>query len=122
MRREKCDRRHFKRMLFSFFNGEESPLDYADIMLDIVSLDTIQIYLEVIPADCKWFSNHKHFIGTIYVNGSTGWRWHLSLSQMVTFYRFKNVVDRCSRYFHIPNMKSFFTAEVLNLAISDCSQ
>lgn len=33
MRREKRDRRHFKRMRFPPFDDEEPPLDYADNVL-----------------------------------------------------------------------------------------
>ena len=33
MRREKRDRRHFKRMRFPPFDDEEPPLDYADNIL-----------------------------------------------------------------------------------------
>ena len=33
MRREKRDRRHFKRMRFPPFDDEEPPLDYADNLL-----------------------------------------------------------------------------------------
>ena len=35
MRREKRDRRHFKRMRFPPFDDEEPPLDYADNILDM---------------------------------------------------------------------------------------
>ena len=35
MRREKRDRRHFKRMRFPPFDDEEPPLDYADNILDV---------------------------------------------------------------------------------------
>ena len=35
MRREKRDRRHFKRMRFPPFDDEEPPLDYADNVLDV---------------------------------------------------------------------------------------
>ena len=37
MRREKRDRRHFKRMRFPPFDDEEPPLDYSDNILDVVS-------------------------------------------------------------------------------------
>ncbi|KAK9282204.1 hypothetical protein L1049_005116 [Liquidambar formosana] len=37
MRREKRDRRHFKRMRFPPFDDEEPPLDYADNLLDVGS-------------------------------------------------------------------------------------
>ena len=35
MRREKRDRRHFKRMRFPPFDDEEPPLDYGDNLLDV---------------------------------------------------------------------------------------
>jgi PRO8NT (NUC069), PrP8 N-terminal domain len=35
MRREKRDRRHFKRMRFPPFDDEEPPLDYAENLLDV---------------------------------------------------------------------------------------
>ena len=42
MRREKRDRRHFKRMRFPPFDDEEPPLDYAD-NLDLNSLDSVGV-------------------------------------------------------------------------------
>ena len=39
MRREKRDRRHFKRMRFPPFDDEEPPLDYGDNILDIEPLE-----------------------------------------------------------------------------------
>ena len=39
MRREKRDRRHFKRMRFPPFDDEEPPLDYADNVLDVEPLN-----------------------------------------------------------------------------------
>jgi len=43
MRREKRDRRHFKRMRFPPFDDEEPPLDYADNVLDVEPLEPIQV-------------------------------------------------------------------------------
>ena len=43
MRREKRDRRHFKRMRFPPFDDEEPPLDYADNVLDVEPLEAIQV-------------------------------------------------------------------------------
>ena len=45
MRREKRDRRHFRRMRFPPFDDEEPPLDYGDNLLDIVPLEPIQVLL-----------------------------------------------------------------------------
>lgn len=46
MRREKRDRRHFKRMRFPPFDDEEPPLDYADNILDVEPLEAIQMELD----------------------------------------------------------------------------
>lgn len=45
MRREKRDRRHFKRMRFPPFDDEEPPLDYADnLLVSVMSIkDTLYI-------------------------------------------------------------------------------
>jgi pre-mRNA-processing factor 8 len=43
MRREKRDRRHFKRMRFPPFDDEEPPLDYADNILDVDPLEAIEV-------------------------------------------------------------------------------
>ena len=39
MRREKRDRRHFRRMRLPAFDDEEPPLDYGDNILDLEPLD-----------------------------------------------------------------------------------
>lgn len=67
MRREKRDRRHFKRMRFPPFDDEEPPLDYADNVLDVEPLEAIQIEMD--PEEdapiCKWFYEHKPLIGSM---------------------------------------------------------
>ena len=46
MRREKRDRRHFKRMRFPPFDDEEPPLDYQDNLLDVDPLEAINLELD----------------------------------------------------------------------------
>ena len=61
MRREKRDRRHFKRMRFPPFDDEEPPLDYADNIIDVEPLEPIQIELdeeEDAPV-YEWFYEYK---------------------------------------------------------------
>ena len=66
---------------------------------------------------------HNLIISTIihrHVNGSTYKWWNLSLEKMAVMYRLGNqlltdLVD--DNYFHLFNLKSFFTAKALNLAI-----
>jgi pre-mRNA-processing factor 8 len=122
MRREKRDRRHFKRMRFPPFDDEEPPLDYADNVLDVEPLEPVQMELdeEEDAAVHEWFYDHKPLVGTKFVNGSTYRRWNLSLSIMSTLYRLGNqlVTDLVDdNYFYLFDVKSFFTAKALNLAI-----
>lgn len=61
MRREKRDRRHFKRMRFPPFDDEEPPLDYADNILDVEPLEAIQLELDT-EEDAPvldWFYDHQ---------------------------------------------------------------
>jgi pre-mRNA-processing factor 8 len=44
MRREKRDRRHFKRMRFPPFDDEEPPLDYADNLLASLSHNIVSTW------------------------------------------------------------------------------
>jgi pre-mRNA-processing factor 8 len=43
MRREKRDRRHFKRMRFPPFDDEEPPLDYAENLLEVDPSEAVQV-------------------------------------------------------------------------------
>ena len=66
MRREKRDRRHFKRMRLPPFDDEEPPLDYADNILDVEPLEAIQMEMdaEEDSAVHECFYDHKPLVGT----------------------------------------------------------
>ena len=66
MRREKRDRRHFKRMRFPPFDDEEPPLDYADNVLDVEPLEPVEMELdeEEDAAVHEWFYDHKPLVGS----------------------------------------------------------
>jgi hypothetical protein len=66
MRREKRDRRHFKRMRFPPFDDEEPPLDYADNILDVEPLEAIQLQMdpEEDRAIYEWFYDHRPLTDT----------------------------------------------------------
>jgi len=122
MRREKRDRRHFKRMRFPPFDDEEPPLDYADNILDVEPLEAIQIDLdnEEDRHVANWFYDYKPLSETKFVNGPSYKTWQLELPQMATLYRLANqlltdLVD--DNYFYLFDLKSFFTAKALNMAI-----
>ncbi|KAL5067179.1 hypothetical protein RYX36_018066, partial [Vicia faba] len=89
MRREKRDRRHFKRMKFPPFDDEEPPLDYADNLSDVDPLEPIQLELdeEEDSAVYTWFYDHKPLVKTKLINGPSYRKWHLSLPIMATLHR-----------------------------------
>ncbi|KAI3919769.1 hypothetical protein MKX01_000210 [Papaver californicum] len=122
MRREKRDRRHFKRMRFPPFDDEEPPLDYADNLLDVDPLEPIQLEMdeEEDSAVYTWFYDHKPLVKTKLINGPSYRRWHLSLPIMATLHRLagqllSDLIDR--NYFYLFDMESFFTAKALNMCI-----
>ena len=122
MRREKRDRRHFKRMRFPPFDDEEPPLDYGDNVLDVEPLEAIQLELdpEEDRAIVDWFYDAKPLVDTPSVNGSSYKYWSLDLPVMANLYRFgskllSDVTDANSSYLF--DKQSFFTAKALSMAI-----
>ena len=81
MRREKRDRRHFKRMRFPPFDDEEPPLDYAENILDVEPLEPIQMDLDEDDDGpvAEWFYDHKALMETVNVNGTSYKSWNLSV-------------------------------------------
>ncbi|KAJ9666390.1 pre-mRNA-splicing factor 8 [Coniosporium apollinis] len=122
MRREKSDRRHFKRMRFPPFDDEEPPLSWSENIEDVEPLEPIQMELdeEEDRAVIDWFYDHRPLIDTPHVNGPSYKTWNLNLPQMATLYRLSHqllsdVVDK--NYFHMFDLNSFLTAKALNVAI-----
>jgi pre-mRNA-processing factor 8 len=122
MRREKSDRRHFKRMRFPPFDDEEPPLSWSENIEDVEPLEPIQMELD--PSEdgpvYEWFYDHRPLLETPHVNGPSYKEWNLTLPQMATLYRLSrsllsDVVDK--NYFHMFDRESFFTAKALNVAI-----
>ena len=89
MRREKRDRRHFKRMRFPPFDDEEPPLDYGDNILQVEPLEAIQMELdeEEDNAVFDWFYDHEPLKFTNKVNGPSYKKWFLNLEIMGNLYR-----------------------------------
>lgn len=123
MRREKRDRRHFKRMRFPPFDDEEPPLDYGDNLLESDPLEAIQLDLDEDEdkAVIDWFYDHKALSDEPgKVNGTSYKLWNLNLQEMASLYRIGRTLlsdfpDR--NYFYLFNEKDFFTAKALNVAI-----
>ncbi|KAK8166256.1 pre-mRNA processing splicing factor 8 [Phyllosticta citrichinensis] len=122
MRREKSDRRHFKRMRFPPFDDEEPPLSWSENIEDVEPLEPIQMELDENEDGpvFEWFYDHRPLLDTPHVNGPSYKTWNLSLPQMATLYRLSHqllsdLVDK--NYFHLFDLNSFFTAKALNVAI-----
>ncbi|TVY50762.1 Pre-mRNA-processing-splicing factor 8 [Lachnellula cervina] len=122
MRREKSDRRHFKRMRFPPFDDEEPPLSWSENIEDVEPLEPIQMELDdqEDAAVLEWFYENRPLLDTPHVNGPSYKEWNLSLPQMATLYRLSHqllsdLVDK--NYFHMFDLNSFLTAKALNLAV-----
>jgi len=122
MRREKSDRRHFKRMRFPPFDDEEPPLSWSENIEDVEPLEPIQMELDEHEDGpvVEWFYEHRPLLDTEHVNGPSYKEWNLSLPQMATLYRLSHqllsdLVDK--NYFHMFDQNSFLTAKALNVAI-----
>ncbi|CAG8956392.1 hypothetical protein HYFRA_00003775 [Hymenoscyphus fraxineus] len=122
MRREKSDRRHFKRMRFPPFDDEEPPLSWSENIEDVEPLEPIQMELDELEdgAVFEWFYENRPLLDTPHVNGPSYKEWNLSLPQMAALYRLSHqllsdLVDK--NYFHMFELNSFLTAKALNVAI-----
>lgn len=122
MRREKSDRRHFKRMRFPPFDDEEPPLSWSENIEDVEPLEPIQMELDEAEDGpvFEWFYEHRPLLDTPHVNGPSYKDWNLTLPQMATLYRLSHqllsdLVDK--NYFHMFDLNSFLTAKALNVAI-----
>lgn len=122
MRREKSDRRHFKRMRFPPFDDEEPPLSWSENIEDVEPLEPIQMELDEAEDGpvYEWLYEHRPLLDTPHVNGPSYKEWNLTLPQMATLYRLSHqllsdLVDK--NYFHMFDLNSFLTAKALNVAI-----
>ena len=110
MRREKRDRKHFKRLRFPCFDDEEPIIDYSENILDVDPLDPVQLELDE-EDDCvaDWLYDPPHQKS-----------FHFDTETLNTLYRLASplTVDIYDpNYYYLFNNKSFFTAKALNIAV-----
>ncbi|KAH7140631.1 pre-mRNA-splicing factor spp42 [Dactylonectria macrodidyma] len=122
MRKEKADRRLFKRMRFPPFDDEEPPLSWSENIEDVEPLEPIQMELdeEDDEAIYEWFYDHRPLLDTPHVNGPSYKSWNLTLPQMAALFRLSrplvsDVVDK--NYFYLFELKSLLSAKALNVAL-----
>eukprot|EP00536_Pseudo-nitzschia_multiseries_P007696 jgi/Psemu1/319191/estExt_fgenesh1_pm.C_1830010 len=133
MRREKRDRRHFKRMRFPPFDDEEPPLDYVDHLLNVEPGEAIQLDLDDPQYDLirDWFYDQQplgdvrenpgdEILKHAWVNGPSYKTWRLDTQIMSQMFELAEPLlnafpDKNVRYnFDLPH---FLTAKALNAAI-----
>ncbi|KAK1749368.1 NUC071 domain-containing protein [Echria macrotheca] len=122
MRKEKSDRRLFKRMRFPPFDDEEPPLSWSENLEDVEPLEPIQMELdeEEEAAVYQWFYDHQPLLDTPHVNGPSYKKWNLTLPQMANLFRLSRplvseIVDK--NQYYLFELKSFMTAKALNVAL-----
>lgn len=122
MRKEKADRRLFKRMRFPPFDDEEPPLSWSENIEDVEPLEPIQMELseDEDEAIYEWFYDHRPLLDTPHVNGPSYKSWNMTLPQMAALFRLSrplisDVVDK--NYFYLFDLKSLLTAKALNVAL-----
>ncbi|KAM0241459.1 hypothetical protein ACHAP5_007576 [Fusarium lateritium] len=122
MRKEKADRRLFKRMRFPPFDDEEPPLSWAENLEDVEPLEPIQMELDEDDDEAvyEWFYDHRPLLDTPHVNGPSYKAWNLTLPQMATLFRLSrplvsDVIDK--NYFYLFDLKSLLSAKALNVAL-----
>lgn len=122
MRKEKADRRLFKRMRFPPFDDEEPPLSWSENIEDVEPLEPIQMELDEDDDEAvyEWFYDHRPLMDTPHINGPSYKSWNLTLPQMATLFRLSrplvsDVVDK--NYFYLFELKSLLSAKALNVAL-----
>lgn len=122
MRKEKADRRLFKRMRFPPFDDEEPPLSWSENIEDVEPLEPIQMELndDEDEAIYEWFYDHRPLLDTPHINGPSYKSWNMTLPQMAALFRLSrplisDVIDK--NYFYLFDLKSLLTAKALNVAL-----
>ncbi|CDR44923.1 CYFA0S16e00122g1_1 [Cyberlindnera fabianii] len=122
MRREKRDRKLFKRMRFPPFDDEEPPLNWSENLQDIEPLDAIQLDLDEVDDEqvIDWFYDPRPLVDELeFVNGESYRKWNLTLPIMTNLHRLATSLlsEQNKNYYYLFDKKSFFTAKALNNAL-----
>ncbi|VEU19289.1 DEKNAAC100659 [Brettanomyces naardenensis] len=123
MRREKRDRRHFKRMRFPAFDDEEPFIDYGAYIEELEPPEPIQMELDEDEdsAVCDWLYDEKPLVDDpSHVNGPSYRRWNLDLAEMAALNRLSTPIQMDTvdpNSFYLFDRESFFTAKALNVAL-----
>ncbi|CAH6720476.1 pre-mRNA-splicing factor 8 [[Candida] jaroonii] len=120
MRKEKRDRKFFKRMKFPPFDDEEPPLDWLENIDDQDIPDPIDLSLGDKKIE-EWLYDEKPFLeDNDVISGESYQNWKLDLSKMSKLFNLSrpilpNITD--PNYYYLFDKESFITAKSLNLSL-----
>lgn len=124
MRREKRDRKNFRRMKFPPFDDEEPFLDYGKQIPPIDSLQGIQLDLDPVEDEAvsEWFYDEKPLVDNLeFVNGESYKRYNLKVNMLSNLHRLSTPLNNDEQldpnYYYLFDRESFFTAKALNIAL-----
>lgn len=126
MRREKRDRRRFKRMRFPPFDDDEPPIDWSENLDEVTLPEPIQLDIDESPdytAIAELLYDERPFVEASEggsVNGESYKHWNLDIATMAKLYRLSipllpHVTD--PNYYYLFNKEAFFTAKSLNVVV-----
>lgn len=118
MRREKRERKHFKRMQFPPMDDEEPPIDWLENLDEAEVPDPIT--LEELPQPLQWLYDARPLSDSKETNGPLYRRWNLDVKTMAHLYRLlqpllPHVTD--PNYYYLFDLNAFLTAKSLNVAV-----
>lgn len=124
MRREKRDRRNFRRMKFPPFDDEEPFIDYSKQIPLIDSLQGIRLDLDAMEDEAviDWLYDAKPLIDDQeFVNGESYKRWNLKVKMLANLHRLSTPLINDEKidpnYFYLFDRESLLTAKALNIAL-----
>ncbi|ODV88975.1 hypothetical protein CANCADRAFT_65636 [Tortispora caseinolytica NRRL Y-17796] len=123
MRREKRDRKHFRRMRFPPFDDEEPPISWSENIEHLDLPEPIQLDLDEDEDQdvIDWFYDSRPLAeNSKYTNGPSYRKWNLTVPQLATLHRLStpllpDINDPNYRFLFDEN--ALFTAKALNVAI-----
>jgi pre-mRNA-processing factor 8 len=118
MRREKRDRKNFRRMNFPPFDDEEPPLDWETV--DEIDVQEGVVEPHAVAPALEFLLDEKPLVGTAAVNGALYRRWHLSVATLAALWRAAQPLvgrQHDANYYHLFDAAAFITAKSLNVAL-----
>lgn len=124
MRKEKRDRKNFRRIKFPPFDDEEPFMNFSDQIPSIDSIQPIRMDLDPVEDEAvfDWLYDEKPLIDDLdFVNGESYRKYNLNINTMANLQRLATPLIHDEQldpnYFYLFDKESLFTAKALNIAL-----